>query len=87
MNRKSLKLCSIGPNLPKRLDGHQMLRIGHDLLVIGGNDNNGEHSGSLFTLSCHFNLCQWETLKEELEIPRAYFAAMVVPSDFVTCEN
>ena len=73
-----------GPSLPKALVRHEMVRIGYDLIVLGG--SNGEiNSGALYKLSCTNYNCKWESLSQELKIPRNGFVAIPVPDDFVTC--
>ena len=72
--------------LPHRLFGHEMVRIGYDLIVIGGfMDGDTEYSGSLFKLTCANHSCQWDTLDQELIYPRSFFVAVAVPDDFVQC--
>ena len=61
-----------------------MVRIGNDLVVVGG-AVGGTHlhfSKSLFKLSCFNNNCQWETLIQELKIPRTNSVAVAIPDDF-----
>ena len=69
-----------------------MLRVGSDLIVIGGFDGN-EYSDSIFRLKCANmsipldKTCHWETLDKKLKIPRQRFVAVTVPDDFITCHE
>ena len=67
------------------LQGHEMVSIGYDLIVIGGFGYGGNDSGSIYKLSCSNNLCKWDKLPEELKIPRRYFAAIHLPENFIDC--
>ena len=73
-----------GPSLPAELAGHEMVRVGYDLIVLGGATNE-ILSGSIFKLSCANQSCQWVTLEQELKTPRIYFVAVAVPNDFLQC--
>ena len=95
---QSCVICLIlflGPDLPKwttkTLSRHQMVSIGHDLIVIGGHssriDDGYGYSNNLFKLSCNNNACNWETLSQKMKIPRVWFVAISVPDDFITCSN
>ena len=73
----------------KTLSRHQMVSIGHDLVVIGGHSERlkGGYSNNLFKLSCSNNACKWETLSQKMKTPRYWFVAISVPDDFVACTN
>ena len=58
-----------------------MIRIGQDLLVLGGFRSDD----SLLRLSCSSNICKWDTLSQKFKHPRDKFVAIAVPDDFVTC--
>ena len=75
------------PTYPSGLSNHDMVTVGHDLLVIGGRNGTDPDtfSDSLFKLSCTLNLCHWETLFQKLEFPRYDFVAIPVPNDFINC--
>ena len=62
-----------------------MINVGYNLLVIGGKKFAYEYSPNLYMLSCYNNLCQWETLLQELKTPRELFIAVALPDDFVNC--
>ena len=64
----------------------EMISIGYDLLVLGGTpDGGGSNSGKLYKLSCSNQVCNWETLSKELQIPRYQLTAIALPDDFVEC--
>ena len=64
----------------------EMISIGYDLLVLGGtNYGGGVNNGKLYKLSCSNQVCNWETLSNELQIPRHFHTAIVLPDDFVEC--
>ena len=68
-----------------------MVRIGHDVVMIGGFGVEIKHNRithkikSIFKLSCNNNSCKWETLTPELKNGRYYFVAVALPDDFITC--
>ena len=62
-----------------------MVRIGPDLLVLGGNTYSSIESNSIYRLSCTNIQCKWETLSQRLSIPRVSFVAIPVPDDFTNC--
>ena len=85
--------CFLGPPLPtfgipNDLIGHQMVRVGFDLVVIGG-ENYGiwEYSESIYKLRCSNKICQWEELSQRLNISREYFVALSLPDDFLDCNT
>ena len=39
----------------------------------------------LYKLSCSNQVCNWETLSKELQMPRHFFTAIALPDDFVEC--
>ena len=60
-----------------------MVRIGNDLVVIGGDYGRNKFSDALFRFSCRNNSFKWEELKQKLKTPRAGFIAMAVPDSFL----
>ena len=62
-----------------------MVRAGYNLIIIGGRDVNDNGSGSLLKLSCANQSCQWETLTQELNIPRYFHATVTIPNEFIQC--
>ena len=64
---------------------HQTVRIGSDLVVIGGGPSDGSYSKSIYKLSCTKKICKWETLAQQLQIARREHVAVAVSGDFLTC--
>ena len=62
-----------------------MVKIGKDLVVIGGYSSLSGHSSSVFKLSCSFGNCQWTKMRQELKIPRREMVAIAVPNEFLNC--
>ena len=62
-----------------------MVRVGYDLIILGGATKESLGIGSIFKLSCANQSCQWVTLEQELKTPRIYFVAVAVPNDFLQC--
>ena len=63
--------------------GHQMVRIGYDLFVIGGHSPDYGYKGYAMKLSCSNRKCLWQDLKEiRLQEPRLYSVAVTIPDDF-----
>ena len=59
-----------------------MVRIGNDLVVIGGYGEN-KYSDALFRFSCRNNYFKWEELTQKLKTPRRDFIVMAVPDSFL----
>ena len=76
----------IGKPLPNALHGHEMVRVGPDLIVLGGKGVETGYSDILFKLSCSRSNCNWETLPQKMKNPRFGFVAIAVPDDFITCD-
>ena len=57
------------------LFGHEMVSIGYDLIVMGGDIGGGSFSGSIYRLSCSNFVCKWEKLQMELKVPRGAWRA------------
>ena len=65
-----------------------MVRIGSDLLVLGGYTSQfsqSTYTKSVYKLSCKNSQCKWETFSQKLAVPRSTFVAIPVPDYFVTC--
>ena len=79
-----------GPPIPKSLMLHEIVKIGRDLVVLGGVYGGVvlgfDFSDSLFKLSCTNNKCQWETLPQKLSVPRGMFVSIPIPDNFIKCE-
>ena len=55
-----------------------MVRVGFDLLIIGGLSNK-----DIIKLSCSNKSCNWQTLSIKWEDPRWDFVGVTVPDDFL----
>ena len=82
-----------GPQLPIKLELHEMIRIGKDLIVIGGYNYEGawyrtpwQRFNSLLRLSCRNNICKWNNIPKTMYYRRERFVAIPVPDDFVKCD-
>ena len=75
-----------GPNLTTKIEKHQMIRAGYDLIVIGGATIDKTVSNSLFKLSCADQNCTWQTLNISLKHARSDFVAVAVPDMFLEDE-
>ena len=84
LQKKTGLFSLVGPSLPKGIYGHEMIRVGYDLLTFGG-VSSGLHSNYIFKLSCINHICQWEVLYQKLKIPRSWSVAIAVPDDFIEC--
>ena len=67
-----------------------MVRVGFDLLVIGGSwinsdTLNWEYTTSLYKLTCKNKSCTWETLQNVLKEPRYAPVAFALPDDYFNC--
>ena len=75
-------LLTLGPPLPKALNGFSMLEMNGDTYVFGG--NSGAYESSIYQLSCSSGICSWSTLNQQLKVGRYYSVAIVVPDHFCT---
>ena len=73
-----------GNPLPKPLNGHAIVTIGGDIIVIGGWDGDDNQS-ALYKLECKNGDCQWSILPQTLKIARGQMVAMAIPDDFFDC--
>ena len=77
----------LGPIMPKQLRGHGLVKLGTDLVVVGGESPGIGYSPSLYQMSCHNHNCKWHNLTQILKHPRAYFVAMAVEKESGSCQN
>ena len=64
-----------------------MVRVGNDLIIIGGKDSMDDPCDSILKLSCNNQNCTWEIQSQKLKIARYSFVSLTVPDDFVTCDD
>jgi hypothetical protein len=75
-------LLTLGPPLPKAIEGLSMLEMHGDTYVIGG--SSGAYESSIYKLSCSSGLCSWTTLNQQLKVGRSHLVAMPVQDNFCT---
>ena len=73
-----------GPKLPKKLEGHECVTQGNELIVIGGAFYSGvwQHSSDLFKLKLENSQFEWTTMNVKLNTPRYHFVASLIPVQF-----
>ena len=72
-------LITLGPPLPKALEGVSMLEIHGDAFVFGG---TYPYNSAIYQLTCSSGICSWSTLNQELKVARADTVAIPVPDTF-----
>ena len=82
---------TLGPALPKTLEGHSMLEIQGDVFLFGGygslNHSSSSYYGynlAIYQLSCSSGICSWATLNQALKVGRHTTVAILVPDTFCT---
>ena len=73
-------------SLPKSISDHAIVRIGGDIVVIGGYDGV-DYQSALYKLTCSDGNCQWHTLPDTLRFARANMIAIAIPDDFFDCRK
>ena len=75
--------------MKQKLEGHKMVRMGFDLVVIGGgwiiSGVDWGYSKSLYKLTCYNKHCTWVELQQKLKIFRYAPVAFALPDDFFDC--
>ena len=72
----------LGPPMVKGLGIASMVTTSTGPLVVGGKDNDGVFFGDIYQLKCSSQLiaeCQWKSMEQKLQYPRAGFVAMLIP--------
>ena len=75
-------LITLGPPLPKALEGVSMLEIHGDAFVFGGCCPT---NSAIYQLTCSSGNCSWSTINQELKYPRKWTVAISLPDYF--CEG
>ena len=75
-------LLTLGPALPKALEGFSMLEIQGDIFLFGGADDY--IYSAIYQLSCSSGICSLATLNQALKVGRRYTVAIPVPDSFCT---
>ena len=73
---------TLGPALPKILEGHSMVEIQGDVFLFGGLSSG--YNSVIYQLSCSSGICSWATLNQALTVGRSYTVAIPVPDSFCT---
>ena len=76
-------LLTLGPPLPKALNGFSMLEMNGDTYVFGGK-NSGAYESSIYQLSCSSGICSWSTLNQQLKVGRHLAVVLPVQDNFCT---
>ena len=83
-----LVFLTIGPPLPKTLEGHSMLEIHGDVFVFGGWDGDCWDEdcwqSAIHKLSCSSGICSWSTINAQLNFAREWTVVIPVPDSFCT---
>ena len=72
----------LGPPLPEQLEGHQMVSLGLNLVVMGGELSQLTCSSSLYQLECNDGVFAWRTMEANMRKPKSSSVAFKVPSSF-----
>ena len=74
----------VGPKLPIPLLGHEMVPFEKGQAIIGGFSTSSDNS-KIYMLTCSNRVCKFDTLGQELSVPRGWFVAMPIPDDMTDC--
>ena len=53
-------------------------------MLIGGFSTSSDNS-KIYMLTCSNRVCKFDTLGQELSVPRGWFVAMPIPDDMTDC--
>ena len=80
------RLITLGPPLPRAMDGLSMLEIHGDAFVFGGSfykttetTQGWSRSSAIYQITCSSGVCSWSTLNQELKVSRDETVAIPVP--------
>ena len=76
-------LLTLGPPIPKGLDGVSMLEIQGDVFLFGGTEQWSKNS-EIYQFSCSSGICSWTTINQSLNVARSNLVAIPVPDSFCT---
>ena len=72
-----------GPDLPKTLESHSSLAHENELIVLGGESEEG-YSTSVYKMSCsNGTFSNWTEMEVHLKTPRMDFVASFIPNDLI----
>ena len=77
-------LLTLGPPLPKALNGISIVEIQGDAFLFGGYFDVGIYNSAIYQLTCSSGICSWSTLNQELKVARRSTVAIRVPDNFCT---
>ena len=81
-------LAKLGPDLPKKLEGHSMISMNEEnLIILGGSSPNGGLQKAIYTLTCKSGLCTWTTMKQKLKVAREGFVAVPLTDSLASSCN
>ena len=80
----------LGPDLPISLHKHSMVPLGLGQAILGGRRNtfsegNSQYQSKIYHVTCLNHLCDIDTLRKELSVPRELFVAIPVPDCISGC--
>jgi hypothetical protein len=77
-----------GPKLPKTIYAASLVPSpdGHGVILIGGYSNtDNAFQSSIYKLICDQLGCNWSEMKQQLQIARRSFVAMLIPDTLTNC--
>ena len=75
-------LITLGPPLPKALQGVSMLEIHGDAFIYGGFGGDYNSHSVIYQLTCSSGICSVSTINQELKVARYNAVAIPVPDSF-----
>ena len=73
--------------MAKKLEGHEMVQLDNDVVIIGGRDEHLDEQSSLHRLTCQNQDCEWKTMSQQLKVARYRFVAILIPDELVDCSG
>merc|ERR1711860_314664 len=74
-----------GPNLPRRLNYVTLVETTQGTFAIGGRGNDMKYRAEVLKLECpgdQIQSCQWQEMKEKLEVPRGEHVSFSLPESY-----
>ena len=81
--KELFNLLLLGPSLPQKMWGHEMVTLDKDLVAIGGCDK--DYLSSLYLMTCQNKVCEWQIMSQTLKVGRREFVAMLIPDELADC--
>ena len=76
----------LGIDLPKPLYSHSLIVSQETLIIVGGVADEIRNP-NLYELKCNDEECFWRQMVQKLKYGRCNMVAMMVPDDYLSCEN